>query len=81
MVLLPFHETQVNVKSRIPWSTDVYVKSYLPLVERVCVYAIKGVTTFKNSMSQVALKNFNKQQILLPKGTIIASKGKFDSIG
>ena len=79
VVLLLFHETQVNVKSSIPWSTYVYVKSYLPLVERVSVFAIKGETTFENSMSQVALTNFTKHQILLPKGTIIASIEKFDS--
>ena len=67
-----------QVVSNVNNEGTFYVCSYEPMVERMGVFAVKGLTKFHDSKAQIAITNFTKKSVLLPKGTIIANLEGFD---
>ena len=66
-------ETIVNVKSNNSDGGLSFIKTSEILAERELVYVAKGLVEFKQKKSQVVIGNLGRQNISLPKGTIIAT--------
>jgi hypothetical protein len=78
IVLHPFCETPVQVISNINEKETFYLSSYQPMVERLGVFAVKGLIEFREKKAQIAITNFTKRSVILPKGTIVANLENFD---
>ena len=77
ILLEPYHETKVVVRTSPNEVNTFYVKNSDPLVERFGIFVVKGLVEFKDQLAVLVLANLTDKSINLPAGTIVANHDIF----
>jgi predicted aspartyl protease len=80
IVLEPYHETMVVVRSKQNNVNSLFIRNHDALVDRLGIFVVKGIVNFENDLATIALANLTGQSVSLPSGIIVANLDLFDDI-
>jgi hypothetical protein len=72
VIIKPYHETPVLVRSPQNDCSTLFVKSYEPVVDRFGIFTTKGIVHFQNNLAHIVIANLTSKEVFLPVGTIVA---------
>jgi len=78
IVLDPYHETMVVVRSKQNDVKSLFIRNHDPLVDRFGIFVVKGIVHFENDLATIALANLTGQSVSLPSGIVVAHLDLFD---
>jgi hypothetical protein len=78
ILLEPYHETKVVIKSKQNNFNNMFVKNHDSIVDRFGVFVVKGVVQFNENLATIFLANLTNQTVSLPAGLIVANLELFE---